>query len=152
MHLHHSNAMLLIAIFLMKNMLTQWTGIYWPFTVCSPFCGALLRRFRSCVLYYIVQWRLGERHDLIENGKLQECELLSAEKTASQPQLPPGMKGNASGKMRKGKTVFSHILVVHLSSQGNIFDLWVEKSWPHGSVLGWVSHSLPNSVFLVWLI
>lgn len=37
------------------------------------------------------------------------------------------MKSNAPGKMRKPKDLFSHILVVQLSFQVNIFEQWVDK-------------------------
>lgn len=39
----------------------------------------------------------------------------------------PGVKSNAPGKMRKAPDVFSHILSVHLTSQGNLFEQWVGK-------------------------
>lgn len=80
MHLQYSNAMLLTAIFLMKNTLSNIMN-----DLLCVRCS--VRTFRSCVLYYIIPWSLGERQDLVENGKLQECELLPVEKTGTQPQL-----------------------------------------------------------------
>lgn len=81
--------------------------------------------FRGCVLWCPIQWWLRRMHDLVENGKVQECELFSVCET-KEPSSPRCEK-QCNWEDEKLEIVFPHILVVYFSLQVSIFEQWVDK-------------------------
>lgn len=70
MSLHHSHAMLFTATFFMEDLLRSAINRYLltMYSVFNILCR-ISEEVQECVLYCTIQWRLGERYDLVEKER-----------------------------------------------------------------------------------